>query len=114
MNMEDYTSPRPWSVNGHTIEADDENLWLHNMKTGKGVVATLPSAPKSRFSKADREEWDKTPEANAKLIVDLVNGHDAVNEALKKLLTAIEGLGESVIGALDANGAYSEAVAAVK
>ena len=35
-------SPRPWSINGHSIEADDEELWQQNDKTRKGVVALLP------------------------------------------------------------------------
>lgn len=66
-------SPRPWSINGHSIEADDEELWQQNDKTGKGVVALLPSAPKTRFNKKERKAWDELTEANADLIVTAVN-----------------------------------------
>jgi len=67
-------SPRPWRVNGHSIEANDpDGLWLQNEKTGWGVVANLPSCPKSRMSKRNRETWDAIVEANAALIVDAVN-----------------------------------------
>jgi len=66
-------SPRPWTINGHSIEANDECLWQQNDRTGRGVVALLPSAPKSRFSKKDRKEWDDLTEANADLIITAVN-----------------------------------------
>lgn len=67
-------SPRPWRVNGHSIEANDpEGLWLQNEKTGWGVVANLPSCPKSRMSKKNRSTWDAIVEANAALIVAAVN-----------------------------------------
>jgi len=72
--MSDEASPRPWFVNGHSIEANDpDGLWLQNEKTGRGVVANLPSCPKSRMSKKNRETWDAVVEANAALIVDAVN-----------------------------------------
>lgn len=72
--MTDETSPRPWRVNGHSIEANDpDGLWLQNEKTGWGVVANLPSCPKSRMSKKNRATWDAIVEANAALIVDAVN-----------------------------------------
>jgi hypothetical protein len=72
--MSDEASPRPWFVNGHSIEANDpDGLWLQNEKTGWGVVANLPSCPKSRMSKKNRETWDAVVEANAALIVDAVN-----------------------------------------
>lgn len=80
-------SPRPWRVNGHTIEANDpEGLWIQNGKTGWGVVANLPSCPKSRMSKKNRETWDAIVEANAALIVDAVNYYDAT---VDKQLTAL-------------------------
>lgn len=73
MNLED-ASPRPWVVNGHSIEANDpDGLWLKNEKTGRGVVANLPSCPKSRMSKKNREGWNAIVEANAELIVRAVN-----------------------------------------
>lgn len=78
------TSPRPWRVNGHSIEANDpDGLWLQNEKTGCGVVANLPSCPKSRMSKKNREAWDAIVEANARLIVDAVNERDRLNEDIE-------------------------------
>lgn len=72
--MSDEASPRPWFVNGHSIEANDpDGLWLQNEKTGRGVVANLPSCPKSRMSTKNRKTWDAIVEANAALIVDAVN-----------------------------------------
>lgn len=79
-------SPRPWRVNGHSIEANDpEGLWLQNEKTGWGVVANLPSCPKSRMSKKNRETWDAIVEANATLIVDAVNQYEWANEEIHRL-----------------------------
>lgn len=78
-------SPRPWRVNGHTIEANDpEGLWLQNEKTGWGVVANLPSCPKSRMSKKNRETWDAIVDANAALIVDAVNERDRLRDELTR------------------------------
>lgn len=66
-------SPTPWQVNGHSIECHDERLWQYNDKTGRDVVALLPSAPKTRFNKAERKQWDDLTAANADLIVSAVN-----------------------------------------
>ena len=66
-------SPTPWFVNGHSIESKDDGLWVQNEKTGRGVIANLPSCPKSRMSKANRDTWDEVVEANAHLIVEAVN-----------------------------------------
>jgi hypothetical protein len=80
-------SPRPWRVNGHSIEANDpDGLWLQNEKTGWGVVANLPSCPKSRMSKRNRETWDAIVEANAALIVDAVNERDRLRDLVRRLL----------------------------
>lgn len=82
--MSNEASPRPWFVNGHSIEANDpDGLWLQNEKTGRGVVANLPSCPKSRMSKKNRETWDAIVEANAELIVAAVNERDDLVENLK-------------------------------
>lgn len=79
-------SPRPWRVNGHSIEANDpDGLWLKNEKTGWGVVANLPSCPKYRMSKKNRETWDAIVEANAALIVAAVNEREAVRDALRDM-----------------------------
>lgn len=84
-------SPRPWRVNGHSIEANDpEGLWLQNEKTGWGVVANLPSCPKSRMSKKNRETWDAIVEANAALIVAAVNKHGMPIVELVKACDALE------------------------
>lgn len=100
-------SPRPWRVNGHSIEANDpDGLWLQNEKTGWWVVANLPSCPKYRMSKKNRETWDAVVEANAALIVDAVNqignargiAKTAVNEYAKicerynRLLSAMKAI----------------------
>ena len=85
--MSDEASPRPWRVNGHSIEANDpDGLWLQNEKTGWGVVANLPSCPKSRMSKKNRETWDAIVEANARLIVDAVNERDRLRDIVKRFL----------------------------
>lgn len=82
--MSAEASPRPWRVNGHSIEANDpDGLWLQNEKTGRGVVANLPSCPKSRMSVKNRKTWDAIVEANARLIVDAVNERDDLVENLK-------------------------------
>lgn len=81
--MSAEASPRPWRVNGHSIEANDpDGLWLQNEKTGWGVVANLPSCPKSRMSKKNRETWDAVVEANAALIVAAVNRRTALAAVL--------------------------------
>ena len=91
--MRDEASPRPWFVNGHSIEANDpDGLWLQNEKTGRGVVANLPSCPKSRMSTKNRKTWDAIVEANAALIVDAVNLHDVTREDRHKLQEANEEL----------------------
>ena len=78
-------SHRPWRVNGHSIEANDpDGLWLQNEKTGWGVVANLPSCPKSRMSKKNRETWDAVVEANARLIVDAVNERDRLRDIVRR------------------------------
>ena len=80
-------SPRPWRVNGHSIEANDpDGLWLQNEKTGCGVVANLPSCPKSRMSKKNRDTWDAIVEANAALIVEAVNERDRLRDIVRRLL----------------------------
>jgi hypothetical protein len=80
-------SPRPWRVNGHSIEANDpDGLWLKNEKTGWGVVANLPSCPKSRMSKKNRETWDAIVEANAALIIEAVNERDRLRDQLAAAL----------------------------
>ena len=84
--MTDEPSPRPWRVNGHSIEANDpDGLWLQNEKTGWGVVANLPSCPKSRMSKKNRETWDAIVEANARLIVSAVNERDRLRDLVRRL-----------------------------
>ena len=86
-------SPRPWRVNGHSIEANDpDGLWLQNEKTGWGVVANLPSCPKSRMSKKNRETWDAIVEANAALIVDAVNERDRLRDIVRRLADLSESL----------------------
>lgn len=81
------SSPRPWRVNGHSIEANDpDGLWLQNEKTGWGVVANLPSCPKARMSKRSREPWDAIVEANARLIVDAVNERDRLRDIVRRLV----------------------------
>jgi hypothetical protein len=84
--MSNEPSPRPWRVNGHSIEANDpEGLWLQNEKTGWGVVANLPSCPKSRMSKKNRKTWDAIVEANAALIVAAVNERDRLRDLVRRL-----------------------------
>ena len=84
--MPSEPSPRPWRVNGHSIEANDpDGLWLQNEKTGCGVVANLPSCPKSRMSKKNRDTWDAIVEANAALIVDAVNERDRLRDLVRRL-----------------------------
>jgi len=88
--MSTEPSPRPWRVNGHSIEANDpDGLWLQNEKTGWGVVANLPSCPKARMSKRNRETWDAIVEANAALIVDAVNGIEETKRLSIKLYDPI-------------------------
>lgn len=85
-------SPRPWRVNGHTIEANDpDGLWLQNEKTGWGVVANLPSCPKSRMSKKNRATWDAVVEANAALIVAAVNERDKLRDIVRRLADNLNG-----------------------
>ena len=89
--MSAKASPRPWFVNGHSIEANDpDGLWLQNEKTGWGVVANLPSCPKSRMSKKNRETWDAVVEANAALIVDAVNERDRLAILVGRLADNLE------------------------
>lgn len=89
--MSAEASPRPWRVNGHSIEANDpDGLWLQNEKTGWGVVANLPSCPKSRMSKKNREAWDAIVEANAELIVDAVNERDRLAILVGRLADNLE------------------------
>lgn len=88
--MDSTPSQRPWSVNGHSIEADDDRLWAYNDKTGNGVVANLLSAPKFRFTKKEREPWDAVTEANARLIVDAVNGRDRLLDLVRRLADNLE------------------------
>lgn len=84
-------SPRPWRVNGHSIEANDpDGLWLQNEKTGCGVVANLPSCPKSRMSKKNRETWDAIVEANATLIVNAVNERDHLLNLVQRLVNLVD------------------------
>jgi hypothetical protein len=84
--MTNEPSPRPWRVNGHSIEANDpDGLWLKNEKTGWGVVANLPSCPKSRMSKKNRETWDAIVEANAALIIEAVNERDRLRDIVRRL-----------------------------
>ena len=91
--MSAKASPRPWFVNGHSIEANDpDGLWLQNEKTGRGVVANLPSCPKSRMSVKNRKTWDAIVEANAALIVDAVNERDRLRNIVRKTLHAIDAL----------------------
>jgi hypothetical protein len=85
--MSDEASPRPWFVNGHSIEANDpDGLWLQNEKTGRGVVANLPSCPKSRMSVKNRKTWDAIVEANAALIVDAVNERDRLRDIVRRFV----------------------------
>lgn len=61
-------SPTPWRV--HTdreVRANDERLWIEN------VVCQTQSCPKTRYTKAEREEWNIPATANTKLIVASVN-----------------------------------------
>ena len=99
-------SPRPWRVNGHTIEANDpEGLWLQNEKTGWGVVANLPSCPKSRMSKKNRETWDAIVEANAALIVDAVNERDRLRDIVRRLANVAQNaleFAEAISGIIEA------------
>ncbi len=89
--MSAKASPRPWRVNGHSIEANDpDGLWLQNEKTGRGVVANLPSCPKSRMSKKNRDTWDAIVEANARLIVDAVNERDRLRDIVKRMADKLE------------------------
>lgn len=89
--MTNEPSPRQWRVNGHSIEANDpDGLWLQNEKTGRGVVANLPSCPKSRMSVKNRKTWDAIVEANAALIVDAVNERDRLRDIIKRLITVRE------------------------
>lgn len=91
-------SPRPWRVNGHSIEANDpDGLWLQNEKTGWGVVANLPSCPKSRMSKKNRETWDAIVDANARLIVNAVNERNRLRAALER----IAGYEEGIVGCIE-------------
>ena len=91
--MSAKASPRPWFVNGHSIEANDpDGLWLQNEKTGRGVVANLPSCPKSRMSKKNRETWDAIVEANAALLVDAVNERDRLRDIVRRLADLSESL----------------------
>jgi len=91
--MSAKASPRPWFVNGHSIEANDtDGLWLQNEKTGRGVVANLPSCPKSRMSKRNRETWDAIVEENAALIVAAVNERDHLRDIVRRLADLSESL----------------------
>lgn len=61
-------SPTPWRK--HTdreVRADDDRLWLEN------VVCQTQSCPKTRYTKAERKEWDMPATANTELIVASVN-----------------------------------------
>lgn len=89
--MSAKASPRPWFVNGHSIEANDpDGLWLQNEKTGRGVVANLPSCPKSRMSVKNRKTWDAIVEANAALIVAAVNERDRLRDIVRRLCDELE------------------------
>ena len=97
--MSDEASPRPWRANGHSIEANDpDGLWLQNEKTGWGVVANLPSCPKSRMSKKNRETWDAIVEANAALIVDAVNERDRLRDIVRRLADSLQGIMDAADG----------------
>jgi hypothetical protein len=95
--MTNEPSPRQWRVNGHSIEANDpDGLWLQNEKTGWGVVANLPSCPKSRMSVKNRKTWDAIVEANAALIVDAVNERDKLKAECDRLRSAYADLWRAV------------------